>query len=179
MWRTRVRSGVAVVTRPTATAALSGTAPLAFAPAGASAPTGDDAFEALASFDTPSRRNLLCTILFMDLVGYTARSVDDQVAIKGRLNDLVTRTLRELEQGLDRVMLARTVAGDWLARADAIETAQQDTAAGVEQVRAQAEDTDLMRTLSELQNASGTLDIALKSYAQIQRISLFNYIAPG
>lgn len=91
----------------------------------------------------------------------------------------VTRTLRELEQGLDRVMLARTVAGDWLARADAIETAQQDTAAGVEQVRAQAEDTDLMRTLSELQNASGTLDIALKSYAQIQRISLFNYIAPG
>ncbi len=67
----------------------------AFAPAGASAPTGNDAFEALASFDTPSRRNLLCTILFMDLVGYTARSVDDQVAIKGRLNDLVTRTLRE------------------------------------------------------------------------------------
>ncbi len=55
----------------------------------AATPGGDDAF------DASSRRTLLCTILFMDLVGYSARSVDDQVAIKRRLNELVTRTLRE------------------------------------------------------------------------------------
>lgn len=89
----------------------------------------------------------------------------------------LARSQRELDQGMDRVMLARTMTGDWLTRADAIESQQQTTATGVEQLRAQAEDTDLMQTVSQMQNESSTLDIALKSYAQIQRISLFNYLS--
>lgn len=40
------------------------------------------------------KRNLLCTILFLDLVGYSARSVDDQAAIKKLLNELVAKALR-------------------------------------------------------------------------------------
>lgn len=55
-----------------------------------SSPHTDAAFAALR------RRNLLCTILFLDLVGYSSRSVDDQVAIKKLLNDLVARTLRDV-----------------------------------------------------------------------------------
>lgn len=39
------------------------------------------------------RRTLLCTILFLDLVGYSARSVDDQVQVKRRLNELISRAL--------------------------------------------------------------------------------------
>jgi hypothetical protein len=29
-----------------------------------------------------TRKNLLCTIMFLDLIGYSVRSVDDQVALK-------------------------------------------------------------------------------------------------
>lgn len=52
--------------------------------------------DSAAAFAAVRHRNLLCTILFLDLVGYSSRSVDDQVAIKKLLNDLVTRTLRDV-----------------------------------------------------------------------------------
>ena len=42
------------------------------------------------------QRNILCTILFLDLVGYSARSLNDQARIKERLNTLVTRVLDTL-----------------------------------------------------------------------------------
>jgi serine/threonine protein kinase len=40
------------------------------------------------------RRNLLCTIMFLDLVGYSKRSVDDQVALKKLFNDMVANALK-------------------------------------------------------------------------------------
>ncbi|GAB2578801.1 hypothetical protein GCM10027034_06900 [Ramlibacter solisilvae] len=40
------------------------------------------------------RRNLLCTIMFLDLVGYSQRSVDDQVALRKLFNDMLARALR-------------------------------------------------------------------------------------
>lgn len=42
------------------------------------------------------QRNLLCTIVFLDLVGYSARSLNDQARIKQRLNTLVTRVLGDI-----------------------------------------------------------------------------------
>lgn len=56
--------------------------------------------ESSAPFSQPSaRRNLLCSILFVDLVGHSTRPVDEQVAAKDALNRLLTRTLRGLAQG--------------------------------------------------------------------------------
>ncbi|MEP6790986.1 MAG: protein kinase, partial [Ramlibacter sp.] len=40
------------------------------------------------------RKNLLCTIMFLDLVGYSIRSVDDQVAIKKLFNELIGKALK-------------------------------------------------------------------------------------
>jgi serine/threonine protein kinase len=40
------------------------------------------------------RRNLLCTIMFLDLIGYSQRSVDDQVALKKMFNDLLAKALK-------------------------------------------------------------------------------------
>jgi serine/threonine protein kinase len=41
-----------------------------------------------------TRRNLLCTIMFLDLVGYSVRSVDDQAAIKKLFNTLLSKALK-------------------------------------------------------------------------------------
>jgi serine/threonine protein kinase len=43
---------------------------------------------------TSQKRNLLGTILFLDLVGYSVRSVDDQAAIKRMFNELIGKALR-------------------------------------------------------------------------------------
>lgn len=96
-----------------------------------------------------------------------------------RVNGALTRALREVDLGMDRVSQARTAAGNWLQRVDLIESTQQAKSTNIEQERAQTEDIDLTRSVSDLQSSSGALDVALKSYAQIQRISLFNYLSGG
>ncbi|HSH88494.1 MAG TPA: protein kinase [Ramlibacter sp.] len=40
------------------------------------------------------RRNLLCTIMFLDLVGYSQRSGDDQAAMKKLFNELLAKALK-------------------------------------------------------------------------------------
>lgn len=43
-----------------------------------------------------ARRNLLCTIVFIDLVGYSMRPVDEQVAAKEAFKSLMVRALQDL-----------------------------------------------------------------------------------
>jgi serine/threonine protein kinase len=40
------------------------------------------------------RRNVLCTIMFVDLVGYSIRSVDDQVALKHLFNEMIGKSVK-------------------------------------------------------------------------------------
>ena len=43
--------------------------------------------------DSP-RRNVLCTIMFVDLIGYSIRSVDDQVALKNVFNEMIGKAVK-------------------------------------------------------------------------------------
>ncbi len=56
--------------------------------------SGPQADPAHARFSAQGAQTLQCAILFLDLVGYSARPVDDQVLIKKRLNLLLKRILR-------------------------------------------------------------------------------------
>jgi serine/threonine protein kinase len=58
-----------------------------------------------------SKRNLVCTILFVDLVGYSKRSVNDQVAVKRIFNDLVADSVK----GIDHANLIAIDTGDGAA----------------------------------------------------------------
>ena len=40
------------------------------------------------------KRNLVCTIMFLDLIGYTQRSMDDQSALKKLFNDMLGKALK-------------------------------------------------------------------------------------
>ncbi len=44
------------------------------------------------------KRNVLCTIMFLDLVGYSIRSVDDQVSIKKLINELISKAVRAVPE---------------------------------------------------------------------------------
>lgn len=86
------------------------------------------------------------------------------------------RGLTELDAGLDRVQSARGQAGNWLNRADAIGTDQEQRGVQLEADRSRVEDLDMVKGLSDLQTQQTGYEAALKSYAQVQRLSLFNFI---
>lgn len=86
------------------------------------------------------------------------------------------RSLTELDAGLDRVQSARGQAGNWLNRADAIGTDQEQRGVQLEADRSRVEDLDMVKGLSDLQTQQTGYEAALKSYAQVQRLSLFNFI---
>ncbi len=93
-----------------------------------------------------------------------------------RRNQNLARTLTELDAGHDRVLLARGRAGEMLNRADSLESLLDTRAEAYEREKSQLEDLDLIKGISDFQNQQVGLEAALKSYAQVQRLSLFEYV---
>lgn len=89
----------------------------------------------------------------------------------------MARAMAELDAGHDRVLLARARAGEWLNRADSLDTLHRDRATGHEIERSRLEDLDLVKGISDFQSQQVGLEAALKSYAQVQRLSLFQFVA--
>lgn len=88
----------------------------------------------------------------------------------------LARAMTEIDAGHDRVLLARGRAGEWLNRADSLEQLLQGRGVDLQSERSRLEDLDLVKGISDFQMKQTALDAALKSYAQVQRLSLFNQI---
>lgn len=86
------------------------------------------------------------------------------------------RALSELDSGMNRVQAMRSYAGDQLKRADGLESDMKDQALTQEGARSRAEDIDMITALSQVETQKVGLQAALQSYAQMQKLSLFNYI---
>ena len=84
--------------------------------------------------------------------------------------------LRDIDATLASVDSARALAGQVLARIDS-ETARLSDQKLIGQTeRSQAEDLDLAAAVSEFQTRQTSYDAALKSYAMVQRLSLFDHL---
>lgn len=88
----------------------------------------------------------------------------------------LARVLGEVDAGLDRVLLARGRAGEWLNRADSLDTLLDGRAVALETEKSRLEDLDLVKGISDFQTQQVGLEAAIKSYAQVQRLSLFEYV---
>ena len=86
------------------------------------------------------------------------------------------RTMAELDAGHDRVLLARGRAGEWLNRADSLDTLLEDRGVDLKAEKSRLEDLDLVQGISDFQTQQLGLEAALKSYAQVQRLSLFQML---
>jgi len=93
-----------------------------------------------------------------------------------RRTQALARNLTELDAGLDRVLLGRGLAGELLNRADSLESMLDSRAVAYETEKSQLENLDLIKGISDFQNQQVGLEAALKSYAQIQRLSLFEFV---
>lgn len=87
------------------------------------------------------------------------------------------RAMSELDSGMNRVQAMRSYAGDQLNRADRLESDMKDQALTQEGARSRAEDIDMITALSDIETQKVGLQAALQSYAQMQKLSLFNYIS--
>lgn len=96
---------------------------------------------------------------------------------KPGLTQTVQDALSQLDAGLNRIGSARTQAGAWLNRADTITGAQDSRSLQLEGERSRAEDLDMVKSISDFQNKQIGYEAALKSYSQVQKLSLFNYIS--
>lgn len=88
----------------------------------------------------------------------------------------LARAMTELDAGHDRVLLARGRAGEWLNRADSLNGLMADRGVDLKAEKARLEEMDMVQGLSDFKAQELGLEAAIKSYAQVQRLSLFSAI---
>ncbi|SFE20812.1 flagellar hook-associated protein FlgL [Paracidovorax konjaci] len=88
----------------------------------------------------------------------------------------VGQALNNIDIGLERIHNMRGYAGELLNRADRITGDQDKRQVQLEADRSRAEDLDMIKGISDFQNNQTGYQAALQSYAQVQKLSLFNYI---
>lgn len=89
----------------------------------------------------------------------------------------VAQALANMDTGLARLQNVRSYAGELLNRADRISGNQDTRSVQLEADRSRAEDLDMIKGISDFQNQQVGNEAALKSYAMVQKLSLFNYIS--
>src|SRR3990167_9480262 len=89
----------------------------------------------------------------------------------------VGQALGNMDIGLERLHNMRGYAGELLNRADRITGDQEKRSIQLEGDRSRAEDLDMIQGISDFQNQQVGYEAALKSYAQGQKLSLFNFIS--
>jgi flagellar hook-associated protein 3 FlgL len=88
----------------------------------------------------------------------------------------VAQALNNIDTGMARVSAVRGQAGDLLGRADRITATNEKRNIEQEGNRSRAEDLDMIKGVSDFQNQQTGYQAALQSYAQVQKLSLFNFI---
>ncbi len=88
----------------------------------------------------------------------------------GRVHD-------EMATALDKMLLVQGRMGEMLRRGDAIESQLQNRAVDHERALSDLTDLDMVKGISQFQSQQLGLQAALQSYGQIQKLSLFQYIA--
>jgi flagellar hook-associated protein 3 FlgL len=99
-----------------------------------------------------------------------------QSATPGRLAEGLSRALGEVDSSMSRMLQIRTTVGEQLRRIDTeTDTLQtRDTAA---QVRlSNLQETDVAQAVSELTKQQTSLEVAMKSYAQVSKLRLFDFL---
>lgn len=140
---------------------------------------------------TPEKPALTLTIKGAPLAGDTINikprpsifsALDDAIRnIGGAVNgngssQAVVQALNAIDAGLNRVMAVRGQAGELLNRADRITESNSKLGIELEANRSRAEDLDMAKGISDFQNQQTAYQAALQSYAQVQKLSLFEYI---
>lgn len=101
----------------------------------------------------------------------------DGAASDSKLSQSLALSLKQIDAGMDRIQAARGQAGHWLNQADNIENTQSGRTVQLSADKSRAEDLDMVKGISDFSKFQTGYQAALQSYAQVQKLSLFNYIS--
>ena len=101
--------------------------------------------------------------------------MDDAITAIADTN-LTSSQRAQVDNGMNRLQAARSQAGEWLNRADNIQYAQEGRALLFEADKSRAQDLDMVKGISDFTRLQTGYQAALQSYAQVQKLSLFNFI---
>jgi flagellar hook-associated protein 3 FlgL len=118
----------------------------------------------------PSTRSDLFKVLDAAIAGIKGSSNGN------RLTQNINLALAQVDTGMDRLRSARGQAGELLNRADIIDGNQQNKTTQLAADRSRAEDMDMVKGISEFQTQQTGYSAALQTYAQVQKLSLFNFL---
>jgi flagellin-like hook-associated protein FlgL len=108
--------------------------------------------------------------------------IDDAIAgiknggTSAAISATVTTALSQIDVGMSHLESARGQAGAWLTRVDNITNTQGTRTLQLTADKSKVEDLNLVTGYSDFQKMNTGYQAALQSYAQIQKLSLFNYI---
>ena len=103
-------------------------------------------------------------------------TLNTPLAGSGTLTQAMNQGLRDLDASATRLQTARSDAGEALRRIDRVGDRQDAQKLAAQTDRSEAEDLDMVQALSEFQSKQSGYEAALKTYASVQRLSLFQYI---
>ncbi len=118
----------------------------------------------------PSTRNSV-----FDIIDRAIAIVDGSAG--GTLAHDVARSLSEVDSAMARLQSSRAQAGELLNRVDNITDSNSARTIIQEADRSRAEDLDMVKGLSDFKTQETAYSAALASYAQIQKLSLFNFLS--
>ena len=94
----------------------------------------------------------------------------------GQVMQTVNKGLSNIDSIMNNVSAARSAMGESLSRMDSLESRISAAKLASENARSNAEDIDMVSAISKFQTQQTGYDAALKSYAMVQKLSLFQYI---
>lgn len=114
-----------------------------------------------------------------DVIDRAIAGLKDPTLAAAQRNQLVGDSLRDLDSSLTLMQGARARVGAVLSGIDQTDARIADLRLYGQKERSAAEDMDMTAAVSDFQNQQTGYDAALRSYALVQRMSLFDYISGG
>ena len=130
-------------------------------------PADGDAFEVVPSTST------LDVFAVLDRI---ATALETGLRNGGQITQTVTHALRDIDGSLGRMLQQRALTGETLNRIDGVENRLAQLELGARVERSAAEDLDMVEAIATFQSQQTGFDAALKSYALVQKLSLFQYV---
>jgi flagellar hook-associated protein 3 FlgL len=98
----------------------------------------------------------------------------------GESGDALTQELAVVHDQLgarqDQLLNARGKLGDWLNRADSMKALFDERSVAYEKENSDLVDVDMVKAISDFQKNQTAYQAALQSYAQVQKMSMFDYL---
>ena len=120
----------------------------------------------------PSTRSLSV----FDTLDRTARELGTAGRSNAQVAQSVDAGLAGLDSSLNTLLAVRSQLGAVLDRTDSLEQHVSGLQEQVDAQKADANDLDLAKAVSDLQTVQTGYDAALKAYSMVQRMSLFDYL---